>query len=291
MQVLIQAAPDTVFYLDHHGKEAHSYAVEYDAAEELKQLLLTAMCDRKLQSLSPSPKHCTRNDLDSLDDNITYPLNQEIEAEVSVSQEEHKVISEPQEGFSTGISHSLKTKPYIQAPVSRAIRERSKAQDEPVSCVEGIWIYKEFAGKKVMDSPLHTLILNKDWKSAIQLTKSHKIESTFWIVTNVHGLVWKRLPLHEACKKMAPSNVIEALLQAFPTSPGHFDNLKMLPIHYACSMPGTSLDTIAMLVSAAPNSARISDRQDYSLCQLVQAWDVEKYPEKTFIIDLLVSNC
>ena len=290
VQVLVDVFPDSVFYLDHHGKEPHSYAVEYDASEELKQILLGAMyakndtkssltLDTALQEKAFENELCYKN-MDRIQ-------TDKMGSEATEDQIHNEEIRETEENGHKDIPQQLNCRTHT--PISRATRNRLKKRDEP-SHVEGIWTYEETAGKKVMDSPLHNLILAEDWVSVAEVAKSHEIEATFWIVTNVDGIVWKRLPLHEACKKKAPSNVIDALLRAYPTSAGYFDNLKMLPIHYACSPPGVSLATIEKLLSVSPNCARFHDKEGRSLRALVEQWDTVSNPDKQAVVGLLMST-
>jgi chromosome segregation ATPase len=64
---------------------------------------------------------------------------------------------------------------------------------------------------------------------------------------------WRRLPLHEACTRHPPLDVIGALLQAYPEAATFPDHQKRLPLQVAC-VHGASQQVIICLLKSFPES-------------------------------------
>jgi len=126
--------------------------------------------------------------------------------------------------------------------------------------IDGIFAFQEKERATVLFSRLNTMIVNEKWKSAIRRCRDFPGEATLWIVgPDDRGLVWKRLPLHYACRNQPNIGAVEALLQAFPESPSYKDNVKSLPLHYACAK-NAPYEVIQLLLKACPNASLVKDR-------------------------------
>jgi len=85
-------------------------------------------------------------------------------------------------------------------------------------------------------------------------------EASTWVVEkHADGkTIWKLLPIHEACENKAPSEVIKALLVAYPESLLLKDSAGDLPLHLACREK-SSKAVIAALLSTEPSAAKVKD--------------------------------
>lgn len=111
-------------------------------------------------------------------------------------------------------------------------------------------------------------------------------EATLWVVGNVDGRVWKRLPIHDVCRHSAPLSIINELLEAFPGSPAYKDNVGSLPLHYACQSRAP-FEVIEAICSAEPNAAKSKNRDGYTPFDLVELISDETYDDKNAILKLL----
>lgn len=278
MKVLIDASPTSVFYLDHHGKEPHSYAIEFDAPQEVVDLLLMAMA--KKAEIGRRLEHDI-NIVQKSSNEAVISANEKkpcITASLEdIAYLDEKINPTSQERASFGIQR------YTLA--EGVVRKETESSKEIEEHVEDILEFSEIGGKKVLDSTLHSYILEAKWDTVIDQISSAPLEVTLWVVGNVDGLVWKRLPIHEACRMGAPSNVVQALLNAYPESACYMDNLRKLPIVYACEAIST-LDTIKLLISSSPNALKVSNNDGRTLIDLVEDWPAGN-TEKSSVLSAL----
>ena len=115
----------------------------------------------------------------------------------------------------------------------------------------------------------------------------HPREASLWIVSNAEGLVWKRLPLHAACKHQPTTEAAEELVDAFPDSPAYRDNLKWLPLHYACKF-GAAIDVVNLLIEAVPKSVFAKNRDGDTPLDLIKRDNNRDELEKHSITQLLI---
>lgn len=107
---------------------------------------------------------------------------------------------------------------------------------------------------------LYSFTKKENWVGVANRCKTHVAEVSTWIVdkTNNGETKWKSLPIHEACEKNAPPEVIKALIKAFPESLLLRNSDGSLPLHIACKQK-SSKATIAALLSSEPSAAKVKD--------------------------------
>ena len=85
-----------------------------------------------------------------------------------------------------------------------------------------------------------------DWRSALQLINEDKQhQAQIWVTStgkgddNIGWSLWRRLPLHEACRRQAPAWFVSALLSAHPIAAEATTQFGELPLHLAveCGAP------------------------------------------------------
>ena len=80
------------------------------------------------------------------------------------------------------------------------------------------------------------LLENLKWKEALSALKASPDELSEWVTKNDKRgmkLIWRRLPIHEACVQKAPPEVIYRLLESYRGGAEAEDNNKRTPLHHA----------------------------------------------------------
>jgi hypothetical protein len=114
------------------------------------------------------------------------------------------------------------------------------------------------AYKEDEHTPLFLSIQGCDWKNAMIILgdergqRQVRIWATSLTLDCVGVPTWRRLPIHEACRRQAPAYVVDALLKADPRSAQLKTHFSELPIHIACGF-GASEEVIGILLSAYPD--------------------------------------
>ena len=103
---------------------------------------------------------------------------------------------------------------------------------------------------------LFKCIEDQAWSVVLRRLERTPEEAQVWIVRRAfdNSIVWRRLPIHEALIHSAPIVVVEALLNAYPSSTKEKDSSHRLAIHYAC-LHQASVDVIKGLLKAYPDGA------------------------------------
>eukprot|EP00586_Coscinodiscus_wailesii_P021537 CAMPEP_0172515204 /NCGR_PEP_ID=MMETSP1066-20121228/266171_1 /TAXON_ID=671091 /ORGANISM="Coscinodiscus wailesii, Strain CCMP2513" /LENGTH=106 /DNA_ID=CAMNT_0013296189 /DNA_START=12 /DNA_END=328 /DNA_ORIENTATION=+ len=89
---------------------------------------------------------------------------------------------------------------------------------------------------------LYRAISNSEWNVASSIAKLDPEEAETWVVrkcfdqaSNTTRVLWRFLPLHSACARQPPDDLIRSLLKAYPEAAFSRDDQGMLPLHYACT--------------------------------------------------------
>ena len=70
--------------------------------------------------------------------------------------------------------------------------------------------------------------------------------------------IWRRLPIHEACRRQPPIHVVQILLEHFPQSASEITQFGELPIHLACGC-AASYDILNLLLVYNPQGVLVRD--------------------------------
>ena len=100
-----------------------------------------------------------------------------------------------------------------------------------------------------------------EWKSAIYHMRNEPLDVSRWIVKRGASdgeIMWRRLPIHEACIRKPTSEIIYYLLDIYPKGVKEQDNNGRLPIHHAC-IHGASTDVIYQLLNGFPEALEVKD--------------------------------
>lgn len=94
-------------------------------------------------------------------------------------------------------------------------------------------------------TPLFLAIEDTEWRQALQIAQEEPRQVSTWVVstgtveTTFHWNLWRRLPLHEACRRQAPAWFISLLLSIYPVAAKQRTQFGELPLHLAveCGSP------------------------------------------------------
>eukprot|EP00557_Chaetoceros_sp_GSL56_P001319 CAMPEP_0176494138 /NCGR_PEP_ID=MMETSP0200_2-20121128/9924_1 /TAXON_ID=947934 /ORGANISM="Chaetoceros sp., Strain GSL56" /LENGTH=631 /DNA_ID=CAMNT_0017891851 /DNA_START=47 /DNA_END=1939 /DNA_ORIENTATION=+ len=110
---------------------------------------------------------------------------------------------------------------------------------------------------------LYTSICALDWKRALRALEKNPIESRIWVVkrdpcSDKDSDVVRFLPLHSACARQPPLDLIIKLLSLYSDASSIVDDNGMYPLHYACANQA-SAEVIELLLVHYPeaNSHRV----------------------------------
>ena len=97
---------------------------------------------------------------------------------------------------------------------------------------------------------LFRLIEDGRWKKARYTLLNSSLAVRQWVSKNENsGPIWRRLPIHEACVRQPPIEIISALLESYPDCVFQGDNAGRLPLHYAI-IHNAHVDTIYLLLDS-----------------------------------------
>jgi len=138
--------------------------------------------------------------------------------------------------------------------------------------------------KNVTD--LYQAIMNCDWDVAIEALERSPREARTWVVRHYEGtkdVMWRFLPLHSACARQPPNNLISALVNVYPDAARAVDDQGMCPLHYACGNQA-SREVIRTLLVANPNAAKHADPRGMLPLHHLASWG----PSGLSIIDMVL---
>jgi hypothetical protein len=117
-------------------------------------------------------------------------------------------------------------------------------------------------------SPIYSLLLARDWKAAANLVSVEPDQASEWQygiemdpVDSAEPKLWKRLPIHQACRLGAPLALVELLHAVYPpgiAAPDPYSGA--LALHYACRFQA-SQNVVAALARHYPAGARVQDHR------------------------------
>lgn len=140
---------------------------------------------------------------------------------------------------------------------------------------------------------LYEAITSTKWDDAIRAAQRRPNEVKTWVVRHYEEdgetsreVMWRFLPIHSACARKPPAELIAALLKAYPDGAKCVDDQGMYPLHYACGNQA-SREVIRQLIMAYPEAAKKADPRGMLPIHYVACWG----PSSTAVIDMiLVAN-
>jgi len=137
---------------------------------------------------------------------------------------------------------------------------------------------------------LYKAITESNWDRAIQAVKKRPDEARTWVVRkyedNPANIMWRFLPIHSACARRPPPNLISALLNAYPEGARSVDDQGMHALHYATGNQATR-EVIRLLLMTYPDAAKMKDPRGMLPIHYIACWG----PSSISVVDMiLVAN-
>ena len=113
-------------------------------------------------------------------------------------------------------------------------------------------------------SQLYTLLQKSEWRLCEMRAKTFVDEVQRWIVKRdqtTNELKWRILPLHASILFHAPTNVIKAIIQAYPQGVKEKDDKGMLPLHVAFLVSHLDTEMVSALLDIYPEAVLEKDNQ------------------------------
>ena len=131
---------------------------------------------------------------------------------------------------------------------------------------------------------LYESISESDWDVALSDVRNNPDEAKTWVVRYEDGsIMWRFLPIHSACARQPPEDVINSLIGAYRQGAQCRDDQGMLPLHYACGNQA-SVDVIRILLLAYPDGANVADPNGMLPLHYIAQWG----PSTIDAIDVLL---
>jgi len=99
------------------------------------------------------------------------------------------------------------------------------------------------------------------WDSAIYYMQNKAYEVSQWVYKAdiaTDDILWRRLPIHEACIRQPSFDIIQCLLAIYPNGVNSPDSCGRLPLHHA-SIHGASTDIIYLLMHEYYEACNVDD--------------------------------
>lgn len=107
---------------------------------------------------------------------------------------------------------------------------------------------------------LFNYILDQQWKDVMSLLQTNPEHAKVWSKMSFGDVECRLLPLHAACCREPPVEVVDRLASVFPKALTSGDSVsRRLPIHLAC-LKSAQLDVVEALLAARPETAKTTSR-------------------------------
>ena len=142
---------------------------------------------------------------------------------------------------------------------------------------------------------LYKAITNCDWEAAIDIAKRKPEQAKTWVVRYYEDeeegdegpeIMWRFLPIHSACARQPPVELVDALNKAYPDGVKCVDDQGMYALHYACGNQA-SRGVIRQLLTSFQEAAKIKCPKGMLPIHYLACWG----PSSVAVIDMvLVAN-
>lgn len=114
---------------------------------------------------------------------------------------------------------------------------------------------------------LFIAIEDMNWEHAVELAEQFPEMAETWVIssgtanTTFNWSLWRRLPLHEACRRQPPAWFISALLAIYPAAADKVTQFGELPLHLAVEC-GAAPEVVNVLLTANWHGICTKDQSD-----------------------------
>jgi len=131
---------------------------------------------------------------------------------------------------------------------------------------------------------LFTCIESCNWEEVSFQCMTYPSHVRTWVISTgtedpSSWCVWRRLPIHEACRRQPPVQIIQELLNIFPESAHEKTQFGELPIHLAAGC-GAGNDILNLLIAFNPLAVLVRDNGGRTPLEIIKS----SYPSDTSIL-------
>lgn len=121
---------------------------------------------------------------------------------------------------------------------------------------------------------LYKAITQQEWNTAISVCEADPVQASVWVVRHSQSdatVLWRFLPLHSACARQPPAELVRALLKAYPDAAACVDDQGMYALHYAAGNQA-SLSVLRALIDQCPAAVHIRDPRGMIALHYAACW-------------------
>ena len=134
---------------------------------------------------------------------------------------------------------------------------------------------------------LYKAITESNWDAAIGAVERNPEEAKTWVVKkhteDPSKTVWRFLPIHSACARQPPTELIMALIAAHPEGARCVDGQGMYALHYA-SGNQASRGVMKLLLMNFPDAAKLTDSRGMLPIHYLACWG----PSSIAVVDMVM---
>lgn len=114
-----------------------------------------------------------------------------------------------------------------------------------------------------------------NWCKALDVIQSKPEEAKIWVISTgtvespFDWSLWRRLPLHEACRRQAPAWLVAALISAYPEATEQTTQFGKLPLHVAVES-GSPPEVVNLLVITFWHGITATDQSGRTPVEMLQ---------------------
>lgn len=123
----------------------------------------------------------------------------------------------------------------------------------------------------------------RKWRDALEILENDTLsQAATWIYTEN----WRRLPLHEACRRQAPTWIVAALIAAYPAAVAARTQFGELPLHLAVGCSATPEVVNLLLVSHWQGIGAV-DQFGRKPCEILEESEIRDVMEHKTVLESL----
>ena len=168
-----------------------------------------------------------------------------------------KVSSPGKVGTLQSISRSIfsKSTPKKDSPLKNGVSRTSRVSPTSIT-TKTLFTDIDLTFETLSPDSLFKLLKDLKWKMAVSRIAQFQEEPCRWVIQHDDGknkILFRRLPIHEACIRFPSAELIAALLDAYPEGASAKDNQGRTPLHCAV-IHGAHIDVVHLLLNVCYDS-------------------------------------
>mmetsp|Transcript_29682 Transcript_29682/g.55637 ORF Transcript_29682/g.55637 Transcript_29682/m.55637 type:complete len:405 (+) Transcript_29682:136-1350(+) len=145
---------------------------------------------------------------------------------------------------------------------------------------------------KESTTPLFSAIEEMEWTEALGIVTEDPVQVRTWVRsqgsenTTFDWSVWRRLPIHEACRRQAPAWLVSELLSKFPESAYKTTHLGELPLHLAVDK-ACAPEVVNLIIVANWNAIITQDQAGRTPLDIIDRSELLQFEDYRIVFESL----